>query len=78
MNQAELFENYMRAVWDDNICDQDGNTMYDTQHNANTIAQVLMAKPTGGGDSEWKEWLFPDGSIAWIMISGSGTSKVLP
>lgn len=81
MTQAKLHDQLMRAAWNGIIdCD-------DTfEEDATVTASVMGAKPTGQSspmdDGAWHEWLFPDGSVQWIMTNadgrGIGTTDVLP
>jgi hypothetical protein len=84
--QARIFETYMRGVWENVLKGQDGQDIYEEQHDACEVAQAFGAKPTGSdsngaSDGTWTEWLFQDGSLTWILVrygEGVGTTNVLP
>jgi len=79
MTQAEIFNNFMRAVWENDIRDADGNDLYDTYADANAVAHAMDARPgpirSHADDEDWREYLFPDGSTIGVYVNGSGISS---
>lgn len=83
MTQAEIFDQFMRNIWRDGACPQDGGEHADLEateifERANDVAETLGARPTstntGPDDDDQVEWLFPDGSTKNIARNGSGIS----
>jgi len=60
----------MRAVREDAIKDENGNTKYNEYSDARSVAQTMGAKVVARVD-DWNDWLFPDGSIVEILNDGS-------
>ena len=77
ITQAEIFQDFMRAVWDNAIKDDNGNTKYNEYSDARSIAQAMGAKVVARVD-DWNDWLFPDGSIVEILNDGSDIKKAPP
>jgi hypothetical protein len=65
MTQAEIFHDFMRAVSQDAIKDENGVSLYDKYHNARQVAETMGAKQVARVD-DLDQWLFPDGSTAEI------------
>jgi hypothetical protein len=76
ITQAEIFRDFMRAVWDNAIKDENGNTKYEYS-DARSVAQAMGAKVVARVD-DWNDWLFPDGSIVEILNDGSDINKAPP
>lgn len=72
MTQAQIFADFMRAVWADAIVDEDDNSKYDQYANAADVATAMGAMPTGTRDGEWAQWQWPDGSIETLEANGNG------
>ena len=77
ITQAEIFQDFMRAVWDNAIKDESGNTKYNEYSDARAVAQAMGAKVVARVD-DWNDWLFPDGSIVEILNDGSDIKKAPP
>ena len=77
ITQAEIFHDFMRAVWDNAIKDENGNTKYNEYSDARSVAQAIGAKVVARVD-DWNDWLFPDGSTVEILNDGSDINKALP
>ena len=76
ITQAEIFRDFMRAVWDDAIKDENGNSKYEYR-DARSVAQTMGAKVVARVD-DWNDWLFPDGSFVEILNDGSDIKKAPP
>ena len=66
MTQAEIFQDFMRAVWDDAIKDENDNAKYDEYKDGRSVAETMGAKVVARID-DWNDWLFPDGSTVEIL-----------
>jgi hypothetical protein len=77
ITQAEIFHDFMRAVWENAIKDESGNTKYNEYSDARSVAQTMGAKVVARVD-DWNDWLFPDGSIVEILNDGSDINKASP
>ena len=77
ITQAEIFHDFMRAVWDNAIKDENGNTKYNEYSDARSVAQAMGAKVVARVD-DWNDWLFPDGSTVEILNDGSEINKAPP
>jgi hypothetical protein len=77
ITQAEIFHDFMHAVWEDAIKDENGNTKYNEYSDARSVAETMGAKVVARVD-DWNNWLFPDGSIAEISDDGSSINKAPP
>jgi hypothetical protein len=76
ITQAEIFRDFMRAVWDNAIKDENGNAKYEYR-DARSVAQTMGAKVVARVN-DWNDWLFPDGSIVEILNDGSDINKGPP
>ena len=79
MTQSQIFCDFMRATWDDAIRDVDGNSKYDEYSDANVTAAAFGAKAGEyiaesqyDDNSPVREWLFPDGSVCWVICNADG------
>jgi hypothetical protein len=77
ITQAEIFHDFMRAVWDNAIKDENGNTKYNEYSDARSVAQAMGAKVVARVD-DWNDWLFPDGSTVEILNDGSDINNARP
>jgi len=77
MTQAEIFHDFMRAVWDDAIKDENDNAKYDEYKDGRSVAETMGAKVVARVD-DWNDWLFPDGSTVEISNDGSDINKAPP
>jgi len=77
MSQAEIFQDFMHAVWDDAIKDENDNAKYDEYKDARSVAEAMGAKVVARVD-DWNDWLFPDGSTVEISNDGSDINKAPP
>ena len=77
ITQAEIFYDFMRAVWDNAIKDESGSTKYNEYSDARSVAQTMGAKVVARVD-DWNDWLFPDGSTVEILNDGSDINKAPP
>jgi hypothetical protein len=77
LTQADIFYDFMRAVREDAIKDENGNTKYNEYSDARSVAETMGAKVVARVD-DWNNWLFPDGSTIEILNDGSGINKAPP
>jgi hypothetical protein len=77
ITQAEIFHDFMHAVWEDAINDESGNPKYNEYSDARSVAETMGAKVVARVD-DWNNWLFPDGSTAEISNDGSSINKAPP
>ena len=77
ITQAEIFHDFMRAVWEDAIKDENGNTKCNEYSDARSVAETMGAKVVARID-DWTDWLFPDGSTAEISNDGSRINEAPP
>jgi len=77
ITQAEIFHDFMRAVWENAIKDENGNTKYNEYSDARSVAETMGAKVVARVD-DWNNWLFPDGSTVEISDDGSSINKAPP
>jgi hypothetical protein len=77
ITQAEIFYDFMRAVREGAIKDENGNTKYNEYSDARSVVETMGAKVVARVD-DWNDWLFPDRSTVEILNDGSGVNKAPP